>query len=374
MVLEAEILERRTFGRRTIGLSRPDGGDVDAAVDAIGEVPLPPYIKRAPDAADRERYQTVYARARGSVAAPTAGLHLSEATLARLDARAIERTRHHAARGLRHVSADPDRGGRRATASIQSPTRSAARGPCASPLHSNAAPAHRRGRHDDDANAGGVAAVNAAVCRAGAGYADCSSTPAFGSASWAALLTNFHLPQSSLLMLVCAFGGRELVLEAYRRAVRTGTGSTVMATRCWSSVADAGRLGLALPARSHYFLYPPPSMADEKHPDYEEFDLSDVRTYPLSSRASKVRAEDFARPFTRERRRGTDRVAAGDACGGGLPGCRRARLRLRGARARAILWGLRRARDQDWSRARVDRSDGARVRLGARHQRCGHHP
>src|SRR5688500_1504386 len=90
VVLEAEILERRTFGRRTIRLWRLDGADVDAAVDTIGEVPLPPYIKRAPDALDRERYQTVFARARGSVAAPTAGLHFTPQLAAALGARGIE--------------------------------------------------------------------------------------------------------------------------------------------------------------------------------------------------------------------------------------------------------------------------------------------
>ena len=94
-------------------------------IDAIGEVPLPPYIKRAPDAQDRERYQTVYARTRGSVAAPTAGLHLSDATLARLDARGDRAHGHHAARRLRHVPADPDRARSRTIASTRSPTRSA---------------------------------------------------------------------------------------------------------------------------------------------------------------------------------------------------------------------------------------------------------
>ena len=74
--VELEVLSQHTFGRRTIRLRRADGGDVDEAIDALGHMPLPPYIKRPDSAADRERYQTVYARTRGSVAAPTAGLHL----------------------------------------------------------------------------------------------------------------------------------------------------------------------------------------------------------------------------------------------------------------------------------------------------------
>jgi S-adenosylmethionine:tRNA ribosyltransferase-isomerase len=221
VVLEAEILERRTFGRRTIGLSRPDGGDVDAAIDAIGEVPLPPYIKRAPDATDRERYQTVYARARGSVAAPTAGLHLSEATIARLDARAIERTaitlhvgygtfqpiRTEEVEGHR---IDPEpyeisaQAARAITAALDEQRRIVAVGTTTTRTLE------------------AVAAVNGGRVPAGAGCADLFIYPGFRFRVVAALLTNFHLPQSSLLMLVCAFGGRELVLEAYRRAVSDG--------------------------------------------------------------------------------------------------------------------------------------------------------
>ena len=84
-VLTAEILARHFQGRRTIRLFAESGGDVDALIDAIGHVPLPPYIKRPDTADDRERYQTVFARVRGSVAAPTAGLHFSPEVLDALD-------------------------------------------------------------------------------------------------------------------------------------------------------------------------------------------------------------------------------------------------------------------------------------------------
>jgi S-adenosylmethionine:tRNA ribosyltransferase-isomerase len=218
VVLEAEILERRTFGRRTIRLSRPGGGDVDAATDAIGEVPLPPYIKRAPDAVDRERYQTVYARARGSVAAPTAGLHLSDATLARLAAREIERaaiTLHVGYGTFQPVRTaevedhriDPEpyeisvEAARAITAALDAQRRIVAVGTTTTRTLE------------------AVAAANRGRVPAGAGYADLFIHPGFRFCVVGALLTNFHLPQSSLLMLVCAFGGRELVLEAYRQAV-----------------------------------------------------------------------------------------------------------------------------------------------------------
>ena len=81
------MIARHFHGRRTIRLWSETGDDVDALVDALGHMPLPPYIKRADTPADRERYQTVFARVRGSVAAPTAGLHFTPALLARLDAR-----------------------------------------------------------------------------------------------------------------------------------------------------------------------------------------------------------------------------------------------------------------------------------------------
>src|SRR5689334_2533764 len=89
--IHGEVLERRFFGRRLIRLWTEDGSDLDAAVDAGGHVPLPPYIKRADRGSDRDRYQTVFARTRGSVAAPTAGLHFTPALLDALAARGVER-------------------------------------------------------------------------------------------------------------------------------------------------------------------------------------------------------------------------------------------------------------------------------------------
>lgn len=221
VVLEAEILERRTFGRRTIRLWRLDGEDVDAAVDTIGDVPLPPYIKRAPDALDRERYQTVYARARGSVAAPTAGLHLSEETMARLDARAIERTAItlHVGYGTFQPVRSEDVEGHRIDPEPYEISGGAARAITA------ALDAQRRivaVGTTTTRTLEAVAAANGDRVREGAGYADLFIYPGFRFRVVGGLLTNFHLPQSSLLMLVCAFGGRELVLEAYRQAVAEG--------------------------------------------------------------------------------------------------------------------------------------------------------
>ena len=90
VTIHGEVLERRFHGRRLIRLWTDDGVPLNTAVDTIGHVPLPPYIKRPDLAADRERYQTVFARQRGSVAAPTAGLHVSGALLDALGARGID--------------------------------------------------------------------------------------------------------------------------------------------------------------------------------------------------------------------------------------------------------------------------------------------
>jgi S-adenosylmethionine:tRNA ribosyltransferase-isomerase len=218
IVLEAEILDQRTFGRRTIRLWRRDGGNVEAAIDALGEVPLPPYIRREATAQDRERYQTVYARTRGSVAAPTAGLHLDDRMLGRLDARGIERTAItlHVGYGTfqpvrstdveaHRIDPEPyDVAGEaadRITRALDAGRRIVAVGTTTTRTLESVARAH-----------GGR------VC-AGSGLANLFIYPGFAFRVVHALLTNFHLPQSSLLMLVCAFGGRDLVLEAYRRAV-----------------------------------------------------------------------------------------------------------------------------------------------------------
>jgi S-adenosylmethionine:tRNA ribosyltransferase-isomerase len=89
--LEAEVLERRYFGRRLIRLTATGAGSIDAAVDSLGHVPLPPYIHRPDSPADRERYQTVFATTRGSVAAPTAGLHFTPKLLDELANAGIQR-------------------------------------------------------------------------------------------------------------------------------------------------------------------------------------------------------------------------------------------------------------------------------------------
>jgi S-adenosylmethionine:tRNA ribosyltransferase-isomerase len=219
--LQLEVLSQHTFGRRTIRLWRTDAGDVDEAIDRFGHIPLPPYIKRPDSAADRERYQTVYARARGSVAAPTAGLHLTPELLTALRARGVQRadiTLH-----VGYGTFSPIR-----VEEIEAHT--------VDPEVFDVTPAAAAiiSRAQDEARR--IVAVGTTTTRTlesvarehggrvmpAAGETALFIYPGFQFKVLGGLLTNFHLPQSSLLVLVCAFAGRELVLDAYRDAVREG--------------------------------------------------------------------------------------------------------------------------------------------------------
>jgi S-adenosylmethionine:tRNA ribosyltransferase-isomerase len=217
--LVAEVIERKFFGRRLIRLfSEPSSLSVDALIDAVGHVPLPPYIKRPDTAVDRERYQTVYASVKGSVAAPTAGLHFTEWLLDALADRGVER-----AEITLHVGYGTFK-----------PVRSEAVeehqvDPEPYEISSAAADAINRAR----AERRRIVAVGTTTTRAlehaalegggtiaaGAAEADTFIFPGFRFQVVDALITNFHLPRSSLLMLVSAFAGRERVLAAYREAV-----------------------------------------------------------------------------------------------------------------------------------------------------------
>lgn len=216
--LMAEILERRFFGRRTIRLWSESGGDVDTLVDALGHMPLPPYIKRADTLDDRERYQTVYAKTRGSIAAPTAGLHFTPALLDRLRERGIEReeiTLH-----VGYGTFKPVRVERVEEHTVD---------PEHYEIGEVAAGAINRaldeGRRIVAVGTTTTRALEDAALRgngrivAGPGSASLFIYPGHRFGVVGGLLTNFHLPASSLLMLVSAFGGREKVLASYREAV-----------------------------------------------------------------------------------------------------------------------------------------------------------
>jgi S-adenosylmethionine:tRNA ribosyltransferase-isomerase len=219
--LHGEILRRSFHGRRRVRLWTPDGGEVSRAVDVLGHVPLPPYIHRADRADDRERYQTVYARERGSIAAPTAGLHFTTAVLQLLAARGVR---------LAHVTLHVGYG-------------------TFKPVRVEDVEAHTVDSETFDVLATAAAAVSAAkregrrviavgttttraleslpVSPSGDVQASHGETSTFIYPGHQfrvvdGLVTNFHLPRSSLLMLVAALAGRERLLSAYREAIAAG--------------------------------------------------------------------------------------------------------------------------------------------------------
>ena len=215
--LEAEVLERRTFGERRIRFAPVS--DFMARLERLGHVPLPPYISRADRPADRDRYQTVYAQQSGSVAAPTAGLHFTPEILARIRERGIE-----IAEVTLHVGLgtfQPVRVERVEDHKLHQERYE---------IKADAARAIAAARQDKRR----VIAVGTTTVRtlehaaqtagdetiqASSGEAGLFIYPGYRFRVVDALLTNFHLPHSTLLMLVCAFGGKDLVMNAYRHAV-----------------------------------------------------------------------------------------------------------------------------------------------------------
>ena len=216
--IHGEVIERKGFGRRVIRLWTDDGRSLDEAIDCIGHVPLPPYIHRGDRTDDRDRYQTVFATRRGSVAAPTAGLHFSSALLAALAVAEVELatiTLHVGYGTFQPVRVDDIEQhrleseryeiGERAAESIQHARSEGRRVIAVGTTTTRTLEA--------------VAAANDGRIVAGAGSTDLFIYPGFDFRVIAGLLTNFHVPRSSLLMLVSAFAGREAVLAAYRAAV-----------------------------------------------------------------------------------------------------------------------------------------------------------
>jgi len=217
-VLHGEVIERHFHGRRTIRLWTDAGRAVQEVVDTIGHVPLPPYIKRDDRAEDRARYQTVFARERGSIAAPTAGLHFTPALFSTLKDRGVgvaEITLH-----VGYGTFQPVRVERVEDHRLEAE-------------HYEISRAAADAIEDTRRNGGRLVAVGTTTTRtleavalahggrivAGAGATDLFIYPGFEFRVVTGLLTNFHLPASSLVMLVAAFGGHDAVMRAYADAI-----------------------------------------------------------------------------------------------------------------------------------------------------------
>ena len=219
-LLTAEIVGRGEFGERSLRFDPV--ADFYAVLDRIGHMPLPPYIHRTDDVADRERYQTVFAAERGSAAAPTAGLHFTPEILSAIRARGVEiahLTLHVGLGTFQPVRVEKLEDIRLHTERYTLP-------------ESAAQAVNRARREGRRVIAVGTTTVRTlehcalqsetGELRAHSGETDMFISPGYEFRVVGGLLTNFHLPQSTLLMLVCAFAGTERVLAAYNHAVADG--------------------------------------------------------------------------------------------------------------------------------------------------------
>ena len=208
--LEADVIARREFGERTLRFNTQ--GDIYEAFERIGHVPLPPYIKRRDEAADRERYQTVFAREKGSAAAPTAGLHFTPEVLDACRARGADIafvTLHVGLGTFQPIHGECIEGHRLHSEHYRITAGNAARMQAARRLVAVGTTSVRT--IESTMRGGGL--------RESSGETDIFIYPPFEFRATGAMLTNFHLPRTSLLLLVCAFAGKDLALATYRHAV-----------------------------------------------------------------------------------------------------------------------------------------------------------
>jgi S-adenosylmethionine:tRNA ribosyltransferase-isomerase len=223
--LEGEILSRGDLGLRTVRFVSTDQNSAQHHMEQLGHTPLPPYIERADELSDRERYQTVFAKNPGAIAAPTAGLHFSVEALAQLATKGIESCEITLNVGLgtfQPIHSENLEDHPIHSESYEISPQSAAQ--------INAAHRARRTivaigttvvRALEDSALSAEQAGNSELLLTGTSEAKIFITPGYEFRVVSALLTNFHLPRSTLLALVCAFAGQEKVLAAYRHAVQS---------------------------------------------------------------------------------------------------------------------------------------------------------
>jgi S-adenosylmethionine:tRNA ribosyltransferase-isomerase len=221
--LEAEILARGQLGERTVRLKSNNGESVAANIEKLGHVPLPPYIDRPDESSDRERYQTVFARQPGAVAAPTAGLHFTPEILETIRERGCE---------VCEVTLDVGLGTFQPihTEILEEHKIHSEAYEIREETAENVIRAKKEGRAVvavgttvvrtlEDAAAKASARGSDRLLRSGTGEASLFIVPGHKFRIVDVLLTNFHLPKSTLLALVAAFAGRENILAAYRHAI-----------------------------------------------------------------------------------------------------------------------------------------------------------
>jgi len=224
--LEAEVLSRGKLGLRALRFLSHDHGTISQHLERLGHVPLPPYIERADESSDRERYQTVFAKRPGAIAAPTAGLHFSTEILEQLRARGVETCELTLYVGLgtfQPIHSETLEGHVMHSESYEIPEATAE---CLRAARSAGRPILAVGttvvRALEDAARRAAESGSANLVLSGKAEARLFIMPGFRFRVVEGLLTNFHLPRSTLLALVCAFAGRAPVLAAYQHAVQAG--------------------------------------------------------------------------------------------------------------------------------------------------------
>ena len=213
--LAATVSGEGDRGVRTLDFDPID--DFFTRVEQVGHVPLPPYIRHEDSPEDRERYQTVYARAPGSAAAPTAGLHFTPDLLAAVESKGVQRaqiTLHVGLGTFQPVQADEVADHKMHSEVFEITADAAEKINAAKRVVAVGTTSTRTLEH--------AARQGEGVVRPGSGETDIFLRPGSEFLKVGALVTNFHLPESTLIMLVAAFAGRELILDAYRHAVREG--------------------------------------------------------------------------------------------------------------------------------------------------------
>ncbi|MGB8477140.1 MAG: tRNA preQ1(34) S-adenosylmethionine ribosyltransferase-isomerase QueA [Candidatus Acidiferrum sp.] len=224
--LEAEVTQRGNLGMRTLDFVSRDTRPVSEHLERLGHVPLPPYIHRTDEDSDRQRYQTVFAKQPGAVAAPTAGLHFTPEILEKIGARGAEVCELTLEVGLgtfQPIHGETLEDHVMHAESYEIPAQTAQR---IEQARAAGRPVLAIGttvvRALEDSALRAAQSHSAQFLLAGRAEARLFIVPGFQFRVVDALLTNFHLPRSTLLALVCAFGGRENVLMAYRHAVQAG--------------------------------------------------------------------------------------------------------------------------------------------------------
>ena len=224
--LQAEVLSRGQLGLRILRFTSHDQNSISLHFERLGHVPLPPYIERADETSDRERYQTVFAKRPGAIAAPTAGLHFSTEILENIRARGVEireLTLNVSLGTFQPIHGETLEGHVMHSESYEIPDETAQRlqaaGDAGRPILAIGTTVVRA---LEDAALRAAESGSSNLVLAGKADAKLFIVPGFQFRVVRGLLTNFHLPRSTLLALVCAFAGRERVLAAYEHAVNAG--------------------------------------------------------------------------------------------------------------------------------------------------------